>query len=303
MARVSHPNVLAVHTFGEHEGIPYFVMEYVDGPTVEQWLEKHAKAARHRRGAAHPRPGVPRRRSDPCGERPCTAISKPSNLLIDSSLRVAVERSGRRAHPRGNGRRRPDVHRRQRRVHGARGRPRRRLEAGARDAARHLRARLHRVRAAHRPAAVRRADRHGPDGEAPPRAAAAGLEPPCRTCRPATTTCSFARSTRILTSAGAPSARSARARAPSRSGEEVPTASSSPTTTPTGARSSTMRSSPRFPDAQIDVGRDGEQAIAAFEENPYSVVLVDLQMPEVDGDEADRRTCARSTPRTRRRSS
>ena len=40
---------------------------------------------------------------------------------------------------------------------------------------------------------------------------------------------------------------------------------------------------PRFPDAVIDLVGDGEQAIAAFEKNPYSVVLVDLQMPEVDG--------------------
>ncbi|MDB4934131.1 MAG: Tryptophan synthase alpha chain [Labilithrix sp.] len=40
---------------------------------------------------------------------------------------------------------------------------------------------------------------------------------------------------------------------------------------------------PRFPDAQIDLVNDGEQAIAAFEKHPYSVVLVDLQMPELDG--------------------
>jgi len=38
MARVTHPNVLTVHSFGEHDKIPYFVMEYVDGPSVEQWL-------------------------------------------------------------------------------------------------------------------------------------------------------------------------------------------------------------------------------------------------------------------------
>ena len=34
---------------------------------------------------------------------------------------------------------------------------------------------------------------------------------------------------------------------------------------------------PRFPDEVIDLVSDGEQAIAAFEKNPYSVVLVDLQ--------------------------
>src|SRR5262245_27750647 len=35
MARVTHPNVLTVHAFGEHQGTPYFVMEYVEGETVE----------------------------------------------------------------------------------------------------------------------------------------------------------------------------------------------------------------------------------------------------------------------------
>jgi serine/threonine-protein kinase len=39
----------------------------------------------------------------------------------------------------------------------------------------------------------------------------------------------------------------------------------------------------RFPNAVIDEVGDGELALAAFERNPYSVVLVDLQMPEMDG--------------------
>jgi serine/threonine-protein kinase len=39
----------------------------------------------------------------------------------------------------------------------------------------------------------------------------------------------------------------------------------------------------RFPNAVIDQVGDGELALEAFEKNPYSVVLVDLQMPEMDG--------------------
>jgi serine/threonine protein kinase len=39
MARVSHPNVLQIHTFGEHEGAQYFVMEFVEGVTLEAWLD------------------------------------------------------------------------------------------------------------------------------------------------------------------------------------------------------------------------------------------------------------------------
>jgi serine/threonine protein kinase len=38
MARVSHPNVLQVYAFGQHDGSPYFAMEYIEGQTVEQWL-------------------------------------------------------------------------------------------------------------------------------------------------------------------------------------------------------------------------------------------------------------------------
>jgi eukaryotic-like serine/threonine-protein kinase len=91
MARVSHPNVVHVYAFGEHGPVPYFVMEYVEGNTVEQWL-----------------------RSRPAGEPPpldeavkildqaCLGVEaiheaktvhrdvKPSNLLLEDSGRVRV---------------------------------------------------------------------------------------------------------------------------------------------------------------------------------------------------------------------
>ncbi len=38
MARVSHPNVLQIYTFGQHSGSPYFAMEFIEGQTLEQWL-------------------------------------------------------------------------------------------------------------------------------------------------------------------------------------------------------------------------------------------------------------------------
>ncbi len=38
MARVSHPNVLQIYAFAEHEDAPYFVMEVIEGQTLEQWL-------------------------------------------------------------------------------------------------------------------------------------------------------------------------------------------------------------------------------------------------------------------------
>ena len=46
MARVSHPNVLQIHAFGEIDGAPYFVMEYVEGSTVEAWVAESARDGR-----------------------------------------------------------------------------------------------------------------------------------------------------------------------------------------------------------------------------------------------------------------
>jgi serine/threonine-protein kinase len=91
MARLSHRNVLAVYTFGDHGETPYFAMEYVDGRTAEQWL------------AGHPEGMLPSV-DDVVKiiEQACTGVDaihatgtihrdlKPSNLLIDKTFRVAV---------------------------------------------------------------------------------------------------------------------------------------------------------------------------------------------------------------------
>ena len=92
MARVSHRNVLSVYAFGEHEGVPYFVMEYVDGRTADQWLRSRPPGAW---------PDV----DEAIGilDQACLGVAaihaantvhrdlKPSNLLIDSrDGRVAV---------------------------------------------------------------------------------------------------------------------------------------------------------------------------------------------------------------------
>jgi eukaryotic-like serine/threonine-protein kinase len=91
MARLSHRNVLAVYAFGDHADTPYFVMEYVDGRTVEQWLAEEL---------AEGLPSV----DDVVRvlEQACTGVEaihatgvvhrdlKPSNLLMDKNFRVAV---------------------------------------------------------------------------------------------------------------------------------------------------------------------------------------------------------------------
>lgn len=91
MARLSHPNVLAVYAFGYHGETPYFVMECVDGKTAEQWLADRPE------GTLPSVVDVVRLLEQAC--RGVEAIHatgtvhrdlKPSNLLIDATFRVAV---------------------------------------------------------------------------------------------------------------------------------------------------------------------------------------------------------------------
>lgn len=113
MARVTHANVLTVHSFGEHEGVPYFVMEYVEGPTVDDWLRRRVE-----RGAPPDVDEAMRLLDQICQGVEAIHLAstvhrdlKPSNLLmsgeiIDEQLRVAVSDLGvaRIMEDSGNGR-------------------------------------------------------------------------------------------------------------------------------------------------------------------------------------------------------
>jgi eukaryotic-like serine/threonine-protein kinase len=89
MALVNHPNVLHIHALGEHAGVPYFVMELVEGQTADDWLFESGGlpdldvalgvlddickgvSAIHAAGAVH-------------------RDLKPSNVLLDGELRARV---------------------------------------------------------------------------------------------------------------------------------------------------------------------------------------------------------------------
>jgi serine/threonine-protein kinase len=281
MARVTHPNVLAVHTFGEHEGTPFFVMEYVEGPTVEQWLER-------REGAPDMEEAL-RILDQAClGVEAIHAAStvhrdlKPSNLLIDANLRVAVSDLGVARILEGAGGGDPTC------IVGS-------AAYMAPEAA---------LGDDSKPELATRRDVYALGCIAyelltgrPPFIAPTDMglmakhllemPPPATSLRPDLLPGFDEVLFRALDKDPHKRWRSVgafrRALDRVRAGEEVPDRILIADDDADWRTLLHDALAPHFPDAQIDLVSDGEQAIAAFEKHPYSVVLVDLQMPELDG--------------------
>jgi len=86
-AALNHPNIVAVHDFGEHEGSPYIVTELLDGETLRERL----------------RPGaVPVRKATECAEHVARGLAaahdkgivhrdlKPENIFVTRDGRVKI---------------------------------------------------------------------------------------------------------------------------------------------------------------------------------------------------------------------
>ena len=89
MALVSHPNVVTIYSFGEHAGAPYFAMELVDGKTLDRYVDEE--------GAPLELDAALRLLEQAC--RGLSAIHdagtvhrdiKPGNLLIDHEGRLRI---------------------------------------------------------------------------------------------------------------------------------------------------------------------------------------------------------------------
>ncbi|HJT76857.1 MAG TPA: serine/threonine-protein kinase, partial [Gemmataceae bacterium] len=87
LARLSHPHIVAVHDFGQADGLYYFLMEYVDGVNLRQLLEA---------GPLEPRqallivPQICDALHYAHGEGVVHRDIKPENILLDRKGRVKI---------------------------------------------------------------------------------------------------------------------------------------------------------------------------------------------------------------------
>jgi predicted Ser/Thr protein kinase len=87
LARLNHPNIVAVYEFGQIEGLPFFIMEYVDGPNLRQ-LERTARLSS--REALQIVPQICEALQFAHDEGIVHRDIKPENILIDKKGRIKI---------------------------------------------------------------------------------------------------------------------------------------------------------------------------------------------------------------------
>jgi tetratricopeptide (TPR) repeat protein len=91
LARLSHPNVVAVHEVGDHEGRVFVAMEFVDGATLKEWIRdnppgKHERLVRALELLLDAGRGISAAHVAGLVHRDV----KPSNILVGNDGRVRV---------------------------------------------------------------------------------------------------------------------------------------------------------------------------------------------------------------------
>src|SRR6266571_1825278 len=87
LARLSHPNIVAVHDFGQVNGLPFFLMEFVDGLNLRQ-LERAGKLSS--RQALQIVPQICEALQFAHDEGIVHRDIKPENILLDKKGRVKI---------------------------------------------------------------------------------------------------------------------------------------------------------------------------------------------------------------------
>src|SRR5213594_300627 len=87
LARLSHPNIVAVHEFGQANGLPFFIMEFVDGLNLRQ-LEQAGKLSP--REALQIVPQICEALQFAHDEGIVHRDIKPENILFDKKGRVKI---------------------------------------------------------------------------------------------------------------------------------------------------------------------------------------------------------------------
>ena len=179
VARLQHPNIVQVYEVGEHDGCPYFALEFVDGGSLEKPLPRACRRrceaaalveplARAVHDAHQPRRRPPRPEA---GQRPADGRRHAQDHRLRPG-QAPRRRAGRHAH-----RRRPG----HAQLHGPRAG--RRQDQGGRPGRRRLRPGRDPLRVADRPAAVPGPKRLGDGPPGAHRRARAALARATRACR------------------------------------------------------------------------------------------------------------------------
>jgi len=87
LARLNHPNIVAVYDFGQAAGMPFFLMEYVDGPNLRE-LERGGKL--DPREAMQIIPQICQALQFAHDEGIVHRDIKPENILLDKKGRVKI---------------------------------------------------------------------------------------------------------------------------------------------------------------------------------------------------------------------